>query len=132
MMTAVFAVLAFTAIIPQPALAQSTIPQSRDWVTNNTAVQWWMNVAWGTDTDKWDSIIQVIKNFINYALGFLWLIALIMLLYGWFKMVTAGWEEEAYEGWLKILKNAAIGIAVIWISRFLVTFIFYVFSLVTR
>jgi len=30
MMTAVFAVLAFTAIIPQPALAQSTIPQSRD------------------------------------------------------------------------------------------------------
>jgi len=119
-------------ILNSNAFAVTTIPQSWDWVTNNTAVQWWMNVAWWTDTDKWDSVIQVVKNTINYALWFLWFIALIFLLRGGFKIVTAGEDEWAQEAWKKVLTNAAIGIAFIWISWFLVSFIFYVFSLVTK
>ena len=36
----------------------------------------------GSGTDKGDGIIEIIKRFINYALGFLALIALVMLLWG--------------------------------------------------
>lgn len=132
MLTAVVALSAVFVATPHYASAQSAITTSWEWVTNNTSVQGGINVAGGTDTDKGDSIIQVIKNFINYVLWFLGLIALIMLLRWWFKMVTAWGDEEGYTEWLKVLKNAAIWIAFIGIAWFLVTFIFYIFSLVTR
>ncbi len=81
-------------------------------------------------TDQWDNILSVIKKFINYALGLLALIALVMLLWGGYKMVASGGQEDAYKEGLKILKNAAIGIAFISISWFIVTFIFYIIGLV--
>lgn len=90
---------------------------------------WGLNVWW-SGTDQGESIIDIIKRFINYALGFLALIALVMLLWGGYKMVASGWDEGAYKEGLKILKNAAIGIAFIAVSWFLVTFIFYVIGFV--
>ena len=84
----------------------------------------------GAGTDQGDTIIEIIKRFINYALGFLALIALVMLLWGWYQMVAAGGDEGAYKKGLGILKNAAIGIAFIAVSWFLVTFIFYVIGFV--
>jgi hypothetical protein len=54
-----------------------------------------------------------------------------MLLWGGYKMVMSGGDEEAYKEGLKILKNAAIGIAFISVSWFLVTFIFYVIAIIT-
>ena len=45
-------------------------------------------------------------------------------------MVASGGDEGAYKEGLKILKNAAIGIAFIAVSWFLVTFIFYVIGFV--
>lgn len=110
----------------------STIPGSWQGATSNTSVQWGINVAGGTDVDQWDRIIGVIKNFINYVLGFLGLIALIMLLFGWFKIVTWGSDEAKYQEGVKTLKNAAIGIGFIGISWFLVTAIFFVFGLITN
>jgi hypothetical protein len=47
-----------------------------------------------------------------------------MLLWGGYKMVASGGDEGAYKEGIKILKNAAIGIAFIAVSWFLVTFIF--------
>ncbi len=131
-MAVVTGVFAFSLTSWTVLAAWSTIPGNWEWVTSNTAVQWGMNVAGGTDTDKWDSVIDVIKNVINYALWFLGLIALIMLLRWWFKIVTAWGDENAHQEGTKVLKNAAIGIAFIGIAWFLVTFIFYVFSLVTK
>lgn len=76
--------------------------------------------------------MQVIRNFINWALSLLGLIALIMLLFGGYKMVVSGGDEEAYKEGLKILKNAAIGLAFIAVSWFLVTFIFWVLGAVVN
>lgn len=88
-------------------------------------------VGW-VGSDQGDSIIDVIKTFINYALGLLALIAFVMLLRWGYKMVVSGGDDKAYQEWLKILKNAAIGIAFIAVSWFLVTFIFYVVNLITN
>jgi hypothetical protein len=46
-------------------------------------------------------------------------------------MVASGGDEGAYKEGLKILKNAAIGIAFIAVSWFLVTFIFAAVGFVT-
>ena len=80
---------------------------------------------WGSGTDQWEGILDIFKRFINYALGFLAFIAFAMLIWGGYKMVASGGDEEAYKEGIKILKNAAIGIAFISISWFLVTFIFF-------
>ena len=101
----------------------STLPFQNPESTNG------INVG-GAGTDQGDTIIDIIKRFINYALGFLALIALVMLLWGGYKMVASGGDEGAYKEGLKILKNAAIGIAFIAVSWFLVTFIFYVIGFV--
>lgn len=110
----------------------SNITQSWNGVTSNSAVQGGINVAGGTDTDQGDNIIGVIKNLINYLLGFLGLIALVMLLYAGFQLVTARDDAEKYNVALGTFKNAALGIGVIGISWFLVTFIFFVFGLITN
>ena len=89
-------------------------------------------VGGGTEQDQQDNILAVFKNVINYALGFLGLIALVMLLWAGFWLVTARDNAEKYKQALSTFKNAALGIALIAVSWFLVTFIFFVLWLVTN
>ena len=70
--------------------------------------------------------MNVIKTFINWVLGLLSLIALVMLLFGGFKMVTAAGDETKYKGGFKILQQAAVGLAIIGLSWIIVSAIFRV------
>ena len=87
-------------------------------------------VVWITDwTLQNDSLITSVKTFVNRVLGLLALIALIILLRGWFQMVTAAWDDAKYKEWFKILKQAAFGLAFIWLAWLMVSLIFYVIGL---
>lgn len=120
-----FAFLGGTSVFAQGTpWGNNTLPFQEDQNTDG------INVG-GAGNTQGDSIIDIVKQFINYALGLLGLIALIMLLWGGYKMVTSGGQEDAYKEGLKILKNAAIGIAFIAVSWFLVQFIFRVLGLIT-
>ena len=68
--------------------------------------------------------LQLIQNIINVLLSFTALIVLIYLIYEWYMIVTAGTNEDQYKEALTKLKNAAIAIAGIAVSRFIVSFIF--------
>lgn len=100
------------------------------WFGLNEGVSQGVEGIWGIGQDEGDGIITVIKQFINWALGLLALIALVMLLWWGYKMVASGGDEDAYKEGLKILKNAAIGIAFIATSWLLVSLIFYVIGLI--
>ena len=113
----------FTTVGLLETFAQWTLP------FNDPAKTAGLNVWWA-GTDTWDTLITIIKNAINYALTFLWFIALASLLWGGYKMVASGGDEGAYKEGIKILKNAAIGIAFIAISALLVNFIMYVLWLI--
>lgn len=76
-------------------------------------------------------ISEIIQRAINRVLGILWLIALIILLYGGFLMLTAAGNDEKYNKWFTILKHTAIGLAFIGISRFIVSMIFYLVDIIT-
>jgi hypothetical protein len=82
-----------------------------DWVSTNTMTEGWL--------------VGVIKSFINWVLGILSLIALVIVLFWWFKMVTAAGDETKYKEGFKILQQAAIWLAVIWLSWFIVSIIFW-------
>ncbi len=84
----------------------------------------------GTEKGQEDSIANVVKWFVNWTLGILALIALIVVLRGWFQMVLAAGDEEKYNNGFKILKQAAIGLVVIGLAWFIVSLIFYVLNIV--
>ncbi len=86
----------------------------------------------GGGIGQWDSFANVVKGFINWSLGILALIALIILLWGGFQMVTAAGDEERYKKWFTILKQAALWLAMIGVARFIVSLIFFVINLVSN
>lgn len=58
----------------------------------------------------------IILNIVNFFLGFLGLIAVIMVIYGGITYVTAGGNQEAIDKAKKIIMYAIIGIVIVLIS----------------
>ena len=59
----------------------------------------WITTDWAL---KQDSLITSVKTFVNRVLGLLALIALIILLRGWFQIVTAAWNAAKFKNWFKL------------------------------
>lgn len=73
-------------------------------------------------------MIQVIQRFVNIFLGLLAFIVTIMLIYGGFLMITAAGDDGKYQKGLTILKQAAIGVAIVLLSFIIVNFVFRLVS----
>ncbi len=72
-----------------------------------------------------------IKNVFNWFLAIIGMVALIVLIYAFYQMLTAEWSEEKLKEARKIMIGATIALLVIWLSRFIVSFLFNIFT-VTR
>ena len=94
---------------------------------------WWSyvtdyNVIW--TSEGWDAegstprLIETVKTAVNRVLWILWLIALILCLWWGFQMLIAAGDDAKVKTWTKVLKQAAIWLAVIWLSWILISFIF--------
>lgn len=86
----------------------------------------------GGGTGQQDTFVNVVKGAINWILGILALIALIILLYGGFQMVTSAGDEEKYKSGFTILKHAATGLILIGIAWFVVSIIFWLVNTLTQ
>jgi len=84
--------------------------------------------GWEWDVDIW--LEDIIQQWINTFLSVMWLIALVVLIRWWLKMLTAGGNEERYNSWFKYLKNAFIWLFIIGLSWFIVSLIFWAVWLV--
>lgn len=73
----------------------------------------------------------IITRIINYALGLISLVALIYLILHGFIILTAAWDETKYKQWLKGIKYAVIAIAGVWLSWFIISFIFWIIENIT-
>ena len=125
----VLAVLGF-ATVTNTANAQFQTENPYEVATNDGGVQN-VNVI-GQGQGQQDAFVNVIRWWINWTLGILAFIALIILLYGGFLMVTAAGDEEKYKKWFTILRQAAIGLILIGIAWFIVSIIFWLVNLVWR
>jgi hypothetical protein len=106
---------------------------------SSVAIAWWGSV-FSQDPDVcigWECpnlspwtgpewLLDSVKRFINYALWLLALLSLIILIYGWFQMVTAAGNQDQYKKWFTILRQAAVWLAFIALSWIIVRFIFFV------
>jgi len=68
-----------------------------------------------------------IKNIINIALSLVSFIALIMLIYGFYLMFFSQ-QEEWFTKAKKIFKWVVIALFIMWLSFFIVNFIFYIYN----
>ncbi len=84
-----------------------------------TQEDWSWNTQWGTN---------YIKYIVNIGIALSAFIALLFIIYWFAKMFASNWWE-AYESAVKIIKNSAIAIVIIWISRIIVWFFFYVYNI---
>ena len=132
MKTKLFAVmmmwLAVFGIIGSTALAEGGRTQGQGFTNawfgaldyaKGTGVQW-------AGEDRGDSLVNVVKNAINWVLWTLSIIALVLLLWWGFQMVTAAGDDNKYKSGMKILKTTWIGLAFIACSWLIVSLIFWV------
>jgi hypothetical protein len=82
-----------------------------------------VGVPW-TNTTQGDSLIHTIQTAINWVLGMLSFVALVLCLYAGFQMLISWWDSKKYDAWFTILKNAAIWLAIIAVSWLIVSLIF--------
>lgn len=104
----------------------------RWWVTGVTGV-----VLPGTqNVTTWAAsqalVTTTIQNAINRVLGILAFIALLILLYAWFLMLTAAGNEDQYNKWFTILKQVALWLVFIWLAWIVVSMIFRLIDLITQ
>ncbi len=86
----------------------------------------WVSWTTGTDSDaSSSSLLDTITNAVNWILGMLALIALIICLWGGFQMVTAAGDDGKYKKGMTILKQAAIGLIIIGVAWLFVSVIFW-------
>lgn len=89
----------------------------------------------GTDKLQLDSwwdgkILAIVKWGINWVLGILGLIALVVAMVGGFFMVTASGNEEQFNRGWQYLKAAIVGIILIWLAWFVASLIFWLVNII--
>tara|TARA_Y100000310_G_scaffold304864_1_gene344462 strand:- start:368 stop:1153 length:786 start_codon:yes stop_codon:yes gene_type:complete len=70
-----------------------------------------------------DDLKGKIASIINIVLGFLGIVALVMIIFAGFKWMTAGGNEETVKEARGNIKNAVIGVAVVFMSFIVVNFV---------
>lgn len=66
---------------------------------------------------------DTVTNIINWVLGLLGIVAVIMILYGGFIWLTAGGNDEKVENAKKILGSAVIGLVIVILAWAIVNFV---------
>lgn len=61
------------------------------------------------------TVDTVIQWYVANILGFLYLVAVLYWLWGWFNILTAGWDEDKVKTWKTVIINALIWIVVIFL-----------------
>lgn len=101
----------------------------RSWVWD---LWWWVEwIATSSWTDYQWWFVDFLSKIINYFLAILSLVVLAYLLYHWFLMVTAAWNDDKYNKWASWVKYALIALLWIWVSWFFISLIFTVINMAT-
>ena len=109
--------LAGVAVLPNVTNAQDTTSPNRAQPKADTQMIWNQKLTWS-------SLLDTIKNAVNWCMWILATVALAICLYGGFMMVVSAGDDGKYQNGLKVLKNAAIWLAIIGLSWMIVSVVF--------
>lgn len=86
------------------------------------------SVAAAADVGESADLFTIIGRIINIALGFVGVVLLIIILYSGFEYMTAGGNAEKVQNATKRIRNAIIGLIIIFLSFAIVNFILGIFA----
>ena len=100
-----------------------------DWNTNTVTgmpqQNWTYKINDREITAGWSNyLLTNAIRLVNWIMSLLSVVALVVLLIWWFKMITANWDDGKYKKWLSVLKQAAIWLVIIWLSWAIIRLIF--------
>jgi hypothetical protein len=72
---------------------------------------------------------EYIQIIIVFLLGFLKLVAIIIIIYAWFNMLISAWDEEKFKKSKKIIIFAIIWLAIIYLAWPITSFIINIFTI---
>lgn len=103
-----------TLALSLPALAQTYDPSISDYGLKDISA---VKIGQNTDLKSW------VANIINFALGFLGIIAVVIIIYAGFKWMTAGGNEEQVTDARKMIVQAVIGLVIIFAAYIIANFV---------
>lgn len=89
------------------------------------------NIEFTEQEDAEKYTFEMVHRLINWILGMLAFVALIVVIIGWIQMVTAAGDDAKYKSWKTALKKVSIGIIGIGASWLLVSFFFWIVDLIS-
>ncbi len=78
------------------------------------------------DENKWAS--DYIQEIVVYLLGFLYFVSVVIIIYAWFNILTAAWDEEKVSKSKKIILFAIIGMVIIFLAWPISNFVLQIFE----
>lgn len=66
---------------------------------------------------------EAIQFYVNFLMTFLYLIAVLYALWGWFQILTAGWDDDKVSKGKTILIQWAMWLLVIWLAGTIVKWV---------
>jgi len=88
-----------------------------DWVSG-------IDVPKTDDQNVDDEALHIVVKVVDRILSLVSLIAIIVFMIWWYKVITAWWDDSKVKSWYKFIKNAIIWILIIWLTRAIVRLIF--------
>lgn len=84
----------------------------------------WIKITtWIDDIEKERPASEYIQDMVNYILTFLWIVAVIFIIYAWFNLLTSQWDDDKVSSSKKTIIYASLGLILIFLSYPIFTFI---------
>lgn len=84
---------------------------------------WVKKVKWMIDNAETSKTLsEYIQDVVVYLLTFISIIAVIYIIYAWFRILIWWWNDESVKNSRKTILNVAIWIVIIWLAFSLVSF----------
>ena len=131
----------FIALFGVMAVSPVALAEKTWWAAGFNDLKTWSNpfldgsgssmwIAWN-NTAEWAGLLDAVKTFINWMLGLLATIALVICLYAGFKMVTSAGDEGKYKEGIEMMKKAGIWLVVIWLAWMIVSVVMWLIGNLT-
>jgi len=71
----------------------------------------------------WDDLVSTADNILWYIIWLFYFIAVVVWIYGWFKILVSWWEEEKVKKWKNYLVYMIIWLVVIFLASIIVRWV---------
>lgn len=99
-------------------LNDKTEPKSPYCQDDDCSLEQWIKIVKSgiNDIEKEQKASEYAQSIVSYLLGFITIIAVVYIIYAWFQVLTAAWDEEKVKKTKNIIVYVIIWIIIIWLA----------------